>query len=133
MNRPQSVEYFREKGVERLFRDKDLKELTSRIVDYVGDHGSLDIRVFLDVLERPELREIAARSAMEVTECDEQEMDKVLSDYLCHGENRLIREEAKGITERLVEAEKRGDEEALRELLEKKLQVVTAMKYKSAK
>ena len=42
------------------------------------------------------------------------------SDYLYHAENRLIREEAKGITERLAEAEKRGDEKALRELLEKK-------------
>lgn len=133
LNRPQSVEYFKGKGVESLFRDSDLRELTSKIIDYVNDCGSLDMRLFLDVLERPELREIAARSAMEVTESDEQEMDKALSDYLYHAENRLIREEAKGITERLAEAEKRGDEKALKELLEKKLQVVTAMKYKSAK
>jgi DNA primase len=133
LNKPQSVEYFKGKGVEGLIEDKVLGELTSKIIDYVESHGSLDLRVFLDVLERPELREIAVSSAMDVTECDEQEMDKVLSDYLYHAENRLIREEAKGITERLIEAEKRGDKEALKELLEKKLQVVTAMKFKSAK
>lgn len=133
LSNPRSIEYLRGKEVEELIKDKDLRELTARIVEYSTDHGSLDLKVFLDVLERPELRALAVSTAMDVTECDEQEMDKVLSDYLFHAENRLIREEAKGITERLVEAEKRGDEEALRELLEKKMQVVTAMKYKSAK
>lgn len=133
LSRPQSAEYFREKEVERLIKDKDLRELTSRIIGYVEDHGSLDLRLFLDVLERPELREMAASAAMELTECDEQEMDRVLADYLYHAENRLIQEEAKGITERLIEAEKQGDEKTLKELLEKKMQVVTAMKFKSAK
>ncbi len=133
ISRPQSIELLKGKGVEGLIRDKDLGELASRVLDYYNDHGSLDLKVFLNVIERPELREMAISSAMDVTECDEQEMDKVLSDYLYHAENRLIREEAKGITERLIEAEKRGDEKALKELLERKMQVVTAMKYKSAK
>jgi hypothetical protein len=70
---------------------------------------------------------------MDTAGCDEHEMDKILSDYLQYAENRLIREEAKGITERLAKAEEQGDEEALRELLERKMQVVTAMKHKSAK
>jgi DNA primase len=133
MSRPQSVEFLKEREVEELIRDRDLKELVSRILNYLEEHGTLDLKVFLNVLERPELREMAISSAMDMGESDEQEMDKVLTDYLCHAKSRLIREEAKGITERLVEAEKRGDEKALKELLEKKMQVVTAMKYKSAK
>lgn len=133
INRPQYVEFLKEKGVEELIRDKDLKELVSRILNYLDDHESLDLKVFLNVLERPELREMALSSAMDMEECDDQEVDKILSDYICHATGKLIREEAKGITERLVEAEKRGDEKALKELLEMKMQVVTAMKYKSAK
>jgi DNA primase len=133
INRPQSIELLKGKEVKGLIKDKDLGELASRVLDYYNDHGSLDLNVFLNVIERPELREMAISSVMDVTECDEEEMDKVLSDYLYHAENRLIREEAKGITERLAEAEKQGDDKTLRELLERQMQVVTAMKYKSAK
>ena len=65
-----------------------------------------EIKLFLNVLEEPELREMAVSSAMDVAECDEQEMEKILADYLSHAEHRLIREEAKGITEKLAEAER---------------------------
>jgi DNA primase len=133
MSRPELMESIRGKGVEGHIKDKDLKELFTQAMDYYQANSSLDIRLFLNVLERAELREKAVSSAMDVTEYDDQEMKMVLSDYLSHMENSLIREEAKGITEMLVEAERRGDEKALRELLEKKRQVVAAMKYKSAK
>ena len=119
--------------MEEYIRDGNLRELASRVLDYCEGHTSLDLKVFLNVLERPELREIAISSALDAAESDEEEMEKILSDYLFHEENRLIREEAKGITERLAEAEKQGDEKTLRELLERKMRVVAAMKYKSAK
>ncbi len=103
------------------------------MLDYCENHSHLELKLFLNVLEEPELREMAVSSAMDVAECDEQEMEKILADYLSHAEHRLIREEAKGITEKLAEAERLGDEKSLIELLEKKMQVVTAMKHKSAK
>lgn len=96
-------------------KDKELGELASRVLDYCEEHSCLDLKLFLNVLEKPELREIAIGSAMEVAEYDEEEMEKILSDYLYHAEYRLIREEAKDITERLAEAEKQGDEKTLRE------------------
>jgi len=133
INRPESAEYLREKGVVGFIKDDNLRELASTALDYFYDHGSLDLKIFLNILEKPELREMAVCSALDTAECDEREMDQILSDYLLHAKNRLIREEARGITERLAEAEKQGDEKALRELLDKKMQVVTAMKHKSAK
>ena len=56
-----------------------------------------------------------------------------MSDYLSYVENRITREEHMGITAMLADAEKRGDEGALRELLERRGNVLTALKNKSAK
>jgi len=133
LNRPQFSELFKEKGVRSYIRDRSLGELASRALDYFENHSQLDLKLFLNVLEEAELREKAVSSAMDVAEYDEQEMEKILVDYLDHAEHRFMREEAKDITERLAEAERRGDEKGLIELLEKKMQVVTAMKHKSAK
>ncbi len=85
------------------------------------------------MLESPDLRDRAVRSAMNAAGCDEGEMERIVSDYLYHREKKLIREESRGITERLKEAEQRGDEEALRELLQRKRDVLAAMRTKSAK
>ncbi len=133
INKPDLAELFRGREVDAYIKDKDLGELASRVLDYWENHSRLDLKLFLNVLEKPELREMAIGSAMDVAEYDEHEMDKILTDYLYHAEYRLICEEAKDITERLAEAEKQGDEKTLRELLEKKMQVVAAMKRKSAK
>jgi DNA primase len=133
INRPEFIESLEGKGMEERIKDKDLGELLAKILDYYRANASLDLKIFLNVLDRTELREKAMRAAMDVADCDEHEMERILTDYLYHMQNTLIREEAKGITERLAEAERRGDEKALRELLEKKREVVAAMKYKSAK
>jgi hypothetical protein len=133
INRPQAIEFLKEKGVVEFIKDTNVRELASTVIDYFNDHGSMDLKVFLNVIERPELRDIAISSTMDTAGCDEQEMDKILSDYLQYAKSRLIREEAKGITERLAKAEEQGDEKALRELLQRKMEVVTAMKHKSAK
>jgi DNA primase len=133
MNRPEFVRLLKGKGVEGSITDRDLGEVLSRLLDYHERNGSLDIKLFLNVLERPELREKAVRLSMDAAGCDEQEMERIVSDYLCYLEKKLIREEARGITEKLAEAEKRGDEKALQELLERKRRVLTAMRQKSAK
>ncbi len=133
MNRPELLRLVKGKGVEASIGDRDLGEVLSMLLKYEEQHPDPDIKLFLNVLERPELREKAVAAALGGAECDEQEVERIVSDYLCHRENKLIREQGREITERLADAEKRGDEEALRELLEKKRNVLTAMKNKSAK
>jgi len=133
MNRPELLEKLKGKGVESQIGDRDLGEVLSRLINYYEQHARLDIRLFLNVLEREELREKAVRSAMDVAECDWQEGERIVTDYLCHMESKLLKQEHIGITARLAEAEKRGDQGALQELLEKKRNVLAAMKNKSAK
>ncbi|MGA3173951.1 MAG: DNA primase [Syntrophorhabdales bacterium] len=133
MNRPELLEKLKGKGVESQIGDRDLGEVLSRLINYYEQHARLDIRLFLNVLEREELREKAVRSALDVAECDWQEGERIVTDYLCHMESKLLKQEHIGITARLAEAEKRGDQGALQELLEKKRNVLAAMKNKSAK
>jgi DNA primase len=133
INRPEFIEFFIGKEVEKHIADRNLRELFVRIIESYQARGSLDLKIFINELDRTELREKAASTAMDVADYDQHEMERIVSDYLCHVESNVIRGESKEITEKLAEAERRGDIEALRELLEKKKQVVAAMKYKSAK
>jgi DNA primase len=133
LNRPEFIDFLAGKGVEDCIRNKDLREIFVRAVDYHKSKATLDLKIFMNVLDRPELRDKAVSTSMDVADFDQEEMELIVSDYLKHVESQLMREEARGITERLAEAERRGDMSALQELLEKKKQVVAAMKYKSAK
>jgi DNA primase len=133
INKPEFIQKIEGKGVESRIADGDLKELLVAILDHYAKNGPLDVKLLLNVLEKQELRERAVGASMDVAGYDEPEMEKILVDYLFHIESKLIMEEAKGITVRLAEAEKRGDEKALQELLERKKHVLAAMKFKSAK
>ncbi len=82
LNRPELLKIIKGKGVEEQIRDKDLGEVLSRLISYYEQHASLDISLFLNVLEKPELREKAVRSAMDVAEYDELEVERAVSDYL---------------------------------------------------
>jgi DNA primase len=133
LNNPEFIEDLAEKGVENQVKDVHLRKLLSLIFDHYHKNGDLNLNVFLSSLEDPELRKKAMSAVMNGTEHDRQETAKLISDYVYHTEKVLMREEAKDITQRLLEAERKGDEKSLRELLERKKRVATAMKYKSAK
>jgi DNA primase len=133
LNRPEFVQNLVKKGVKKHIRDVDLKVLLDKAFEFYEKNGNLELKLFLNMLDEPMLREKALRSAMDVSDYSEIEAERLLSDYLNHVENARIREEANRITESLAEAEKKGDEKALLELLEKKRQIVTAMKFKSTK
>jgi DNA primase len=133
ISRPELIESISGKESERYIEDQDLREVLARAVDYYHANSSLDLKLFLNVLDRAELRQKAVMAAVGVAEYDRQQMQAVVTDYLRHIKNSSLQEEAKNITEMLAEAEMRGDEKALLDLLEKKRQVVAAMKYKSAK
>jgi DNA primase len=133
VSRPEMIELMKGTWVEAHIKDKESQELFSKLLGYFAQNASGDIKLFLNVLDREDLRRKAVSAAMAVSEYDRQEMERIIRDYLSHIEKKVIRDEAKEITERLEAAEKRGDEQALRELLEKKKHVLTAMKFKSAK
>jgi DNA primase len=133
LNKPEYIQNLIEKGVKHRIRDGSLQKLLTNVFEYFEKNGSFELKLFLNVLEEPALREKAIRAAMDVTDHNETEVERLLTDYLNHTENIQMREEANRITERLAEAERIGDEKTLIELLERKRQIATAMKSKSAK
>jgi DNA primase len=133
MNRPVLMELLKGKGVETYIADKESHEVLGRMLEFYEQHGSLDVKHFVAMLEGDEVKNSVLSSALEVAEYPDDEMEKVILDYCHHIERKRLQEEAKKITDRLVEAEQNGDEQALAELLEQKRQVVQTMRSKSAK
>jgi hypothetical protein len=103
------------------------------MLEYYEQHGGLDVKRFVSMLEKDEVKNSVLSSALEVAEYPDDEMKKVILDYCYHIERKRLQEEAKRITDRLAEAEQKGDERAMAELMEQKKQVVQSMRSKSAK
>ena len=78
MNRPELLRLVKGKGVEASIRDRDLGEVLSRLLEYEEQHPDPDIKLFLNVLERPELREKAVAAALGGAECDEEEVERIV-------------------------------------------------------
>ena len=133
LNRPTLIELLKGKGVKHYLADRESQEVLDRMIEHYEEHGCLEVRRFVAMLEGDELKNTVLSSALEVAEYPADEMEKVIQDYCQHVERKKLKEEAKEITDRLAEAEQKGDERALAELLERKRQVVQVMRSKSAK
>lgn len=133
LNRPALMELLKGKGVKSYIADRESQEVLDRMIEHYEEHGCLEVRRFVAMLEGDELKNSVLSSALEVAEYAADEMEKVILDYCQHIERKRLKEEAKEITGQLAEAEQKGDERALAELLERKRQVVQVMRSKSAK
>jgi DNA primase len=133
LNRPTLMELLKGKGVKQYLADRESQEVLDRMIEHYETHGSLEVKRFIALLEGDELKNSVLSSALEVAEYPADEMERVIQDYCEHIERKRLKEEAKEITDRLAEAEQKGDERALAELLERKRQVVQVMRSKSAK
>ncbi|MCX5798704.1 MAG: DNA primase [Proteobacteria bacterium] len=128
MSNPDLLENFKRRGVIRYVQDKDIQEVLSIMFNYVEEKKHLEINSFISVLEKEHLKDLVLKSVFDLAECDESEYERVLLDYFKHIERKSIKEEAKKITKRLSEAEKRGDEREIMELLQEKRQVLAFIK-----
>lgn len=125
---PDLLEFFKGKEVIAYVRDEDVKEILLKMLDSYTETKQLEIKSFIEVLEKEKLKEFVLSAAFDTAEPDNDELERVLLDYFKHLKKQFIREESRRITEQLSEAEKRGDEGAIMELLEKKRQVLTVIK-----
>ena len=128
MGKPDMLGAIREKEVVTRIGDPEIKEILSKMCDFFKDRGSMEINSFLNVLEKDSLKDIVISAVFDVAEYAEDELEMVLQDYFRHVEKKSIKEEAKRITERLSEAEKRGDEKEVMELLREKRSVLAFTK-----
>jgi hypothetical protein len=127
-NYPALIPILREKEVIQHIRDENIHEVLTKMFQYVEEKKHLDITDFVSLLERTELRDFVVETAFDMTGCDETESKQILSDYLRHIERKRAKEDAQRITERLSDAERRGNEGEVMELLEQKRQVLAFIK-----
>ncbi|HOE16405.1 MAG TPA: DNA primase [Syntrophorhabdaceae bacterium] len=128
IHNPDLLEFFKGKEVIEYVRDEDVKEILTKMLDSYAETKQLEMKSFIEVLEKDTLKEFVLSAAFDKAEYDAEELKTVLSDYFKHLKKQFIRDESKKITELLSEAEKRGDEGAVMKLLEKKRQVLTVIK-----
>jgi len=125
---PDLLEYFKGKEVLRYIKDADVREVISKMVDCFEEERHLDVRGFIEKLDKESLKGLVLDAVFDAVALSSNEPEKVLADYSKHIERQFFKEESKRITEKLADAEKRGDEEAILRLLKQKRQVLTHIK-----
>lgn len=128
MNNPHFLEPFKGKEVMGHIRNDHVREILSRMLTYVEEKKQFEIHSFVQMLDDKALRDFVLDAAFNSVEFADDEPEKVLFDYFVHVERQFFKDESRKITERLSEAEKRGDESEVMELMEQKRQVLAYMK-----
>jgi DNA primase len=128
MSCPDMFAILKDKEVMHHITDSSIKEILLKMNDFFEERGNLELNSFINVIEKDEMKDLAINGVFDVAECTEDELKIILQDYFKHLEKNFIKEKAKKITEMLSEAEKRGDEKVIIELLEKKRQMLVFMK-----
>jgi DNA primase len=128
INNPSLLSQFRGKGVMEQIEDHDLKEIVTSMCEYYEDKSCLDVQSYIASLGKEELREFVLTSVFDDAGSDGEELERIVWDYVHHINKEYVLAEARRITEGLSDAEKRGDQTAITELLDRKRQVLAMMK-----
>ncbi len=128
LRRPELLESFMGKGGIDLMPPGVYRDTLTSLVAYFHERGNVDVRAFLNAMDDDSMRDAAVRSDFAVAEYNEAEMEQFVADYLSHMDRKTWKERAREITQRLSEAERRGDERLIRELLEQKMLVLSSAK-----
>ncbi|HEY3275757.1 MAG TPA: DNA primase [Syntrophorhabdaceae bacterium] len=128
LNNPGLIQMFQGKEVIKHIHNADINEVLNKMFQCLEEKNQLEITSFLSLLERSELRDFVVETAFHMADYDETESKLILTDYIRHVERKQMKEEARRITERLSEAEKKGDDKEVMELLQQKRQVLASIK-----
>jgi DNA primase len=132
LNNPHLLELLKGREVIRHIGDSSMKEILLRMSGYFEEKREFDLTGFLNRLEEEELRSFVLSASLDAGDCEE-EPDRIIWDYVRYIETRVHKSHLKNITERLSEAEKRGDEKLIAELLQETRQVLAYIKTNSVK
>jgi DNA primase len=128
MTNPRLLEPYKGKEVLSYIKDDNVREILSRLLVHVEEKQNFEAHSFVQTLENDDLRSLVLDAIFDSAEFVDDEPEKVFFDYFKHIEKQFYKEESKKITEKLSEAERRGDEKEIIKLLEQKRQVLTYMK-----
>jgi DNA primase len=125
---PRLLEPYKGKEVLSYIKNHHVREIFSRLLIHVEEKKNFEVHSFVETLENDDLRSLVLDAVFNSVEFVEDEPEKVFFDYFKHIEKQFFKEESKRITEKLSEAERRGDEKEIMKLLEQKGQVLAYMK-----
>ncbi len=126
--RPELLQHFNGKEVLHYIKDADIREIMTKMIACFEQDRTLNVRNFIDMLDKEDLKGLVLDAAFDSVPENADEPEKVLFDYFKHVERQFFREKSRRITEKLAEAESKGDAAAVTELLEQKKQVLTHIK-----
>lgn len=133
VNRPELMEHFSGREVEKFVQDEKLRGVIVRLLDYYERNDRIDAKHFVTLFEDDTVRDAVISATMEVAEYEEAEMERIVVDFIQHRERKFVQEEARRITVELADAEKRGDHDTLLQLLERKKRILASWNIKSVK
>jgi DNA primase len=133
MNNPHLLEVLRGREVIEYIDDSSMKEVLLKMSGYFEENRRFELTGFINFLEKAELRSFVLNASFDVADFDEEEPDRIVWDYVRHIEGKFHKERLKKITERLSEAEKRGDEKVIMELMQEKRKVLASIKTNSVR
>jgi hypothetical protein len=119
---------FKGKEVIAQIKDNDVAEVLTKMFQWFEEKKQMEINSFVNLFEKDELKDFVVQTCFDMAGCDEAESKKILHDYLKYIEKKYIRKEAQRITEKLSDAEKKGDDKMVMELLQQKRQVLAFIK-----
>ncbi len=128
MTNPHLLEQYKGKDVFSYIKNHHVREVLLRILRHVEEKRDFEAHSFIQTLEDGDLKSLVLDAVFQSAELVDDEPEKVFFDYFRHIEKQFFKEESKKITARLSEAERRGDEKEITELLKQKRQVLTYMK-----
>jgi len=128
MTNPHLLEQYKGKDVFLYIKNHHVREVLLRILRHVEEKRDFEAHSFIQTLEDGDLKSLVLDAVFQSAELVDDEPEKVFFDYFRHIEKQFFKEESKKITARLSEAERRGDEKEITELLKQKRQVLTYMK-----
>jgi DNA primase len=122
MTNPYLLEPYKGKEVLSYIKNRHVREVLSRILYHIEEKRDFEVHSFIQTLEDDDLRSLVLDAVFHSAEFVDDEPEKVFFDYFRYVEKQFFKEESKKITERLSEAERRGDEKEITELLKQKRQ-----------
>ncbi|HOC45036.1 MAG TPA: DNA primase [Syntrophorhabdaceae bacterium] len=111
------------KGKETLLHIKNtrVREIITKLTAYFEQGKKLE-RDFIEQPDNEDLKELLLAAVFDTVHKDTQEPEEFVLGYVKHLEHQFFMERSKRITEKLAEAESRGDSAAVAELLKEQKQ-----------
>ncbi len=131
LHRPELLPFLKLKDIIQFIKDEKIKEIISKMIEYFDEKKHLEVYNFINLFKNEDLKNYVINAVFNTSESDKDEAEKILIDYATYIKRMFFYEESKRITKSLIEAEKKGDEKTISELLNKKKEILKFIKSKT--